>query len=195
MNLYTSMPHIVKETSGGFFRSTLQDELFQIRTLQCFGEITAESAHSLMMQLQYLARANPGEEITLYINSPGGEVSSGLALYDVMQTIDNPIRTVCMGTAASMGALLFISGDRRDMLPHSQVMIHDPLREHVGGSALEIEKASRRLMQTREITAKIISKHSGQSLEAVLEKTAEDSFFSAEEAIAFGLADNIISEL
>lgn len=195
MNPYGNMPDIIRETSGGFFRFTLEDELFQNRVLQCFGEITAENANALITQLQYLSRESPCEEITLYINSPGGEVSSGLALYDVMQSIGNPIRTVCMGSASSMAALLFISGDRRDILPHSHVMIHDPLREHVGGSALEIEKASHRLMKTREIAAKIIARHSGQTLEAVLEKTAQDSFFDAEEAIAFGLADNIISEL
>ena len=132
----------------------------------------------------------------MYINSPGGEVSSGLALYDVMKAIKCPIRTICTGIAASMGAVLFVSGDTRQMLQHARVMIHDPLiAGGVGGSALQLQELSKDLMKTRETVAKIIAEHTGKSLKEVYKKTATDSYFDTEEAIKFGLADGIIESL
>lgn len=188
-------PDIIKENSSGYIRMTLRDELFLTREIQCFGEITADSINSLILQLQYLSRQST-DEITMYINSPGGSVSAGLALYDVMKAVRNPIRTVCVGTAASMGALLFLSGDKRDILRHSRVMLHDPLiSDGIGGSALKIDSISRNLMRTREITAKIIAEHTGKALEEIYAVTATDTYFDAEEAIAFGLADRIILEM
>ena len=147
-------------------------------------------------RLRYLHHEAPEQEITMYINSPGGEVSSGLALYDVMKAIQCPIRTVCVGTAASMAAILFLSGDKRDMLAHSKVMIHDPLIPGgIGGSALKVDAVARNLMQTCQTIADIISRHTGKSLEDVLAKTASDSYFDAEQAVEWGLADRIIHEL
>ena len=132
----------------------------------------------------------------MYINSPGGEVPSGLAIYDVMKAVGCPVRTICTGTAASMAAVLFLSGDRRDMLPHAKVMIHDPLIPGgVGGSALNVDAIARNLMQTRRTVADIISAHTGKSLEEVLDKTASDSYFNAEEAVEWGLADRVIHQL
>ncbi|WP_099203912.1 ClpP family protease [Scatolibacter rhodanostii] len=191
-----NMPAIIKENSTGFLKTTLQDELFLTREMQCFEEITAESVNALILQLQYLSRQNSKKEITLYINSPGGSVSSGLALYDMMKAIPNPIRTVCVGTAASMAAVIFLSGDRREMLKHSQVMLHDPLiSEGVGGSALKINSISHNLMKTREIIAEIIAEHTGKTLDEIYKVTANDTFFNAKDAIAFGLADNMIKEM
>ena len=196
MNLYLRTPEIIKETSGGTTYCPIQDELFNSqRSMEVVGEITRESVYSLILQLRYLQQAAPGKEITMYINSPGGSVSDGLALYDVMEMVSCPIRTVCVGTAASMGALLFAAGDSRDILPHATVMIHDPLTTGVSGSALHIEEASRRLMETRKTTAEIIAKHTGHSLEEVYEKTKQDSYFKAAEAVAWGLADRIIKKL
>lgn len=196
MNLYLRTPEIIKETSGGTTYCPIQDELFNSsRSVEVVGEITRESVYSLILQLRYLQQSGPGKEITMYINSPGGSVSDGLALYDVMEATGCPIRTVCVGMAASMGALLFAAGDSRNMLPHASVMIHDPLTTGLGGSALRIEEASRRLMETRKTTAEIIAKHTGHSLEEVYEKTKQDSYFNAEEAVAWGLADRIIKEL
>lgn len=126
MNPY-NMPQIIKETSDGYFHLSVLDDLLSQREIYCLGEIDADSAGSLILQLQYLAAQDPEAEITLYINSPGGSVADGLALYDIMQTIPCPIRTVCMGTAASFGALLFTAGDTREIFPHSKIMIHDPL--------------------------------------------------------------------
>lgn len=196
MDHFYYMPCIVKETAEGATRIPIQDLLFQRRSIELVGDVTSDSVNALILQLRYLQLENAGKEITLYINSSGGEVSSGLALYDVMKSLSCPIRTVCMGTAASMAALLFIASSQREMLPHSRLMIHDPLIPGgVGGSALKLESIAKDLMRTRGITANIIAAHSGHTLEEVYEKTAADSYFSAEEAVAWGLADRITDKL
>lgn len=190
------IPMIIKESSEGISRIPLEDALFQKREIYCVGEITRELASSLNMQLRWLQTDAPGEEITMYIDSPGGEVSSGLALYDVMQAIQCPIRTVCTGTAYSMASLLFAAGKQRDILPHARVMIHDPLiAGGAGGSALQLERIAQDLMQTRGIVAEILAKHTGHTISEVLAKTATDTYFSAPEAVAWGLADKIITTL
>lgn len=188
-------PRIITETSYGLFFHTIQDEMLTHREIECIGEINSESVNSLISQIRYLAREDPGKEITIYINSPGGEVSSGLALYDVMKAVKCPIRTVCVGTAASMGAVLFAAGNKRDMLPHARVMIHDPLIQRTGGNALGLKAISDSLLRTREITGKILAEHTGRTLEEIYEKTAVDSYFYADEAIEFGLADRIITNI
>ena len=186
------IPAILEHTSEGVHRYAIQDAMFQRREIECLGEIDAESVNALILQLRYLQQEDPEEEITLYINSPGGEVASGLALYDVMTALSCPIRTVCVGTAASMAALLFAAGSRREMLPHARLMIHDPLiAGGIGGSALHIDSVSRDLMRTRQIVAELLAKHSGRRLEEVYDKTAKDTYFDAEEAVAWGLADGI----
>lgn len=195
MTQYLSTPSIIKETSNGFIKFEIQDEMLQHREIECVGSIDADSVNSLILQLRYLQRQDPDAEITMFINSPGGEVDSGMALYDVMKGISCPIRTVCVGMAASMGALIFISGDTREMLPHSRVMIHDPLINNVGGSALKLQSVCDNIMQTRNIIAEVIAEHTGKSLEEVYQKTATDSYFRAEEAIEFGLADKIVTKL
>lgn len=196
MNPYWTAPCIIKETSAGITTHTIQDELFQNREIECTGEVTSESVNALILQLRYLQWTDPEGEIIMYINCPGGEVTSGLALYDVMKLLKCPIRTICTGIAASMGALLFICGNQRDMLPHARVMIHDPaIAGGIGGNALKIDSISKNLMNTRNITAGIIAEHTGKKLDEVLEKTATDSFFSASEAVEYGLADRIIYEI
>lgn len=189
-------PNIIKETSAGTLRYNILDELFQKREIECLGEIIPETVHSLILQLRYLQKEDPEKEITMYIDSPGGNIASGLALYDVMAAIKCPIRTVCVGTAASMGAILFICGNQRDMLPHSKVMIHDPLiAGNLSGNALKIDSVAKSLMETREMMGRIISEHTKRPLEEVFAKTATDSYFNAKEAIEFGLADRVISEI
>nr|WP_300834390.1 ATP-dependent Clp protease proteolytic subunit [uncultured Acetatifactor sp.] len=189
-------PSLIRETSEGFSRCAIQDEMFQRREIECVGEITEESVYSLILQLRYLASESPDAAVTMFINSPGGSVASGLALYDVMQAVRCPVRTVCTGIAASMAALLFVSGSSRDMLPHARVMIHDPLIPGgIGGPALKIDALAKDLMQARKTTAAIIAAHTGKSLDEVYAKTATDSYFNAAEAVAWGLADRIIHEL
>ena len=186
---------IIRESSCGYHLIPIQDEMLSHREVELVGEVDADSANALIRQLRYLQREDPGAWVTLYINSPGGSVDSGMALYDVMQAVSCPIRTVCVGLAASMAALLFVSGAERGMLPHSRLMIHDPLIVQTGGSALKLKAVSDDLMETRQIIAKVIAEHSGKSMEEVLEKTASDSYFRAEQAVEFGLADHIITSL
>ena len=190
------IPHILQESSEGISRIPVQDILLERRQVECIGKITEDTVAIISQQLRYLSTENPDKQITLYINSTGGEVNSGLALYDIMQTIKCPIRTVCMGTAASMAAVLFLSGDTREILPHSKVMIHDPLiAGGIGGSALSVDAIAKNLMEVRQTIANIISKHTGKSLEEVFAKTASDTYFNAQEAVAWGLADCIIKQL
>ena len=189
-------PAILKETSSGFIKNTIKEEMFYRREIECMGEITSELAASLILQLRYLYHQSPEDEITMYINSQGGDVSCGLAVYDMMKAVKCPIRTVCVATAASMAAVLFLSGNTREMMPHSKVMIHDPLILGTNSvSALQLDHISHNLMETREIIGNIISLHTGHSLEEVYEKTAIDSYFNAEESIAWGLADSIITKM
>lgn len=192
----TSTPKILKESYNGISAYNIEDEMLTQREIGCVGEITTESVNSIITQILYLSRQDDQKEITIYINSPGGEVSSGLALYDIMQAVKCPIHTVCIGIAASMGAILFAAGDKRDILPHARVMIHDPLISGgVGGNALRIKSLSEDLMRTRKITGKILAKHTKKTIDEIYAKTATDSYFYAEEAVAFGLADNIITTL
>lgn len=189
-------PQIIKETHKGLESYNIIDDMLTRREIECVGEINAESVNALISQVRYLAYKDPKAEIALFINSPGGEVSSGLALYDVMQAVSCPIRTVCVGSACSMGALLFAAGDVREMLPHARVMIHDPLiGGGVGGSALHIQTISESLLRTRETVAEILAKHTNHTLEEIYDKTKTDSYFYGEEAVAYGLADRVIHSL
>ena len=189
-------PGIIRESSRGHDVIRICDEMFSRREIECVGIIDEATTYSLCQQIRQLANDDGHERITIYFNSPGGEVQSGLAIYDVMQAVPCPIRTVCLGMAASMAALLFVAGDERLMLPHSRVMIHDPLVSGgVGGSALEIKTISDNLLRTRQITAEVIAKHTGHSLEEVLQKTSRDSWFEAPEAVEWGLADRVATNL
>lgn len=189
--------NIIKETFQGYSVIRIQDDMLKNREIECVGEINEESVNSMIRQLRYLEREDPKAEIKIFINSPGGIVSDGLALYDVMKLITCPIRTVCMGLAASMAAILFVAGDRREMLEHSRIMIHDPLigGRGITGSATELDARIKDLMNTRKLTAGILAEHTGHTLEEILQKTAKNSYFYAEEAIAFGLADKVITSI
>lgn len=193
---FVYQPQIIRETAEGLNRLDIRDEMLDQRVLELMTSVDAESCAVVIRGLLHLQRQNPTAPITLYINSPGGEVQSGLALYDVMQAVSCPIRTVCLGMAASMGALLFIAGDEREILPHSPVMIHDPLiGAGAGGSALSVKARADDLMRIRDITAGVIARHSGMSIERVFELTASDTYFEAEEAVEAGLADRVITRL
>lgn len=187
--------NIIKETCQGYSTVCIQDEMLQNREIECVGEINEDLVNSLIRQIRYLEREDPEGEIKIFINSPGGMVTEGLALYDVMKAVTCPITTICMGMAASMAALLFVAGDRREMLEHSRIMIHDPLIGGQGlkGSANQLDAQIKDLMNTRMITAGILAKHTNHTVQEILEKTASDSYFYAEEAIGFGLADGIVT--
>lgn len=191
-----NIPAILERTSEGIQRYAIQDVMLQRREIDCVGKVDRESVNAIILQLRYLQSLDDAEEITIFVNSPGGSIDDGLALIDVMAALRCPIRTVCVGLAASMGALLFASGDKRDILPHGRVMIHDPLiAGGVGGSALKLDAVARDLMKARETTAQILSERTGHTLEEVYEKTANDTYFDAQEALEWGLADRIIHEI
>lgn len=193
---FVYQPQIIRETAEGLNRLDIRDEMLDQRVLELMTSVDAESCAVVIRGLLHLQRQDSTTPITLYINSPGGEAQSGLALYDVMQAVSCPIRTVCLGMAASMGALLFIAGDEREILPHSRVMIHDPfIGAGAGGSALSVKARADDLMRIRDITAGVIARHSGMSIERVFELTASDTYFEAEEAVEAGLADRVITRL
>ena len=193
--MYLYEPAIIKETSEGMSRYSVLDAMFQRREIQCVGSVDAEMVNSLIAQIRYLAAEAPNEEITMYINSPGGSVPDGMALLDVMAAVPCPIRTVCVGTAASMASLLFVCGDTRDMLEHSRLMIHDPLMQSVSGSALKIETLTKNLLKSREAIGKIYAKVSGKPLEEIYAMTCEDTWLDAQTALDIGFADRIIDRI
>lgn len=190
-------PHAIWRTNQGLNVVDLRDDMLLHRRVELMGEVTPESVAVLIRSLLYLQQEDPERPITMFINSPGGEVQSGLALYDVMQSICCDIHTVCVGMAASMAAILFVAGEKRSMLPHSRVMIHDPLigGGGIAGPALSVKSRADQLMRTRDITAEIIAKHTGMSMERVLELTATDTYFEAKEAVAAHLADEVLDDL
>lgn len=189
-------PQILRESAEGINRFDIRDEMLANRELELTGAVDAESCAGIIRGLIYLQRQDAKAPITLYVNSPGGEVQSGLALYDTMQAVSCPVHTVCLGMAASMGALIFIAGDERQILPHGRVMIHDPLiGGGIGGSALSVKARADDLMRIRDITAEVISRHSGMPLERVFELMASDTYFEAQAAVDAGLADRIITTL
>ena len=188
---------ILRESSRGIDHICPEDKLLSERKVFFTEEVTPVSAVQLIELLIYLESEDDKKEITLYISSPGGEVVSGLAAYDAIVGLRCPVRTVCIGTAASMGSILFLAGKDREILSHAQVMIHDPLINGLSGAqkALVLEKEAEKLMKAREVIGNIIAERTGHTLEEVLEKTKEDCYLSAEEALSFGIATKVIDHV
>lgn len=185
-------PCTMRETARGIALTSIYDEMLARRELSVTGQVTSEMAFDICQQLLQLEHADAAAEITLYVASPGGSVSAGLAIVDTMRTISCPVRTVCLDTAASMGAIIFVSGDRREMFPHAELMIHDPLVQNAGGSALSVQETSRRLMGLRRTLSQILADRSGLSVKRVQSLTAKDTFLTAERAVELGFADAIV---
>ena len=189
------MANILKETVRGTDCIKIEDELLSRREIFLTEEVNPETSNELIKQLMYLERQDSGKEINLYINSPGGEVISGLAVYDLISLMKSPVRTVCTGTAASMAAILFLAGEKREMLPHTRLMLPDP---SFGGGSIggkkshELRHELEKLDEVREALAKIIAEKTGRPLEEIYDVTSDDTFYSAEEAITFGLATGIM---
>ena len=191
------MANIILETARGIQPIAITDELLRNRVIFLEEEVTPTRVNSIIKQLMYLEKEDSEAEITIYINSPGGDVMSGLALYDCMSLITPPIRTVCIGSASSMAAILFLAGDTRQMLPHSKLMIHDPSfskAEISGNKPHEIQQKLDTLNEIKHMLAKIIAFHTDKSVEEVEEETEEDTYYDAETAIKNGLADEILSK-
>lgn len=197
MNTTYSMPAIERESVNGIQQVSLVTDSFTNRRIFLFGAVDETMVYSFTMQMISLME-DEQSEINIYINSPGGEVNSGLAIYDMIQACKAPVNMYCIGMAASMGALIFAGGQkgRRFMLPHSKVMIHEPLiLNGVGGSASSIKSTADAILHTRELLNGILAKHTGKTLEEINKATDHDNFMTAEEAIAFGLCDNVVTHI
>ena len=195
----TNDPCVILESARGFETLYLRDKLLSdSREIFLTGEVSAQSCGSLITQLMYLNRTEPDQEITLYINSPGGLVADGLAVYDVIRLLEATVRTVCLGTCASMGAILFLAGKKREIMEHGRIMVHDPAfggNHDIGGKKPhQIQSELDDLNRCREALARIISERTGKSLPEIYDITANDTYFSAQEAVEFGLATRILQK-
>jgi len=187
---------MVVETSGRGERAyDIYSRLLKERVVFLVGEVNDQTANLVIAQLLFLESENPEKDISLYINSPGGSVSAGLAIYDTMQFIKPDVSTLCMGMAASMGAFLLAAGTKgkRFSLPNSRVMIHQPLGG-ARGQASDIEIQAREILYLRERLNKILAERTGQSIDTIAKDTDRDNFMSAEQAREYGLIDKVIEK-
>ena len=191
MNL---IPTVIEQTSRGERAYDIYSRLLKDRIIMLGSAIDDNVSNSIVAQLLFLEAENPEKDITLYINSPGGSITSGMAIYDTMQYIKPNVSTVCIGMAASMGAFLLAAGEKgkRYALPNSEVMIHQPLGG-AQGQATEIEIAARRILALKEKLNMILAERTGQSLETLQRDTERDNFMSAEKAKEYGLIDKVIT--
>lgn len=191
---YIPMPSIIETTHRGERVWDIWTRLLRDRIVFLGTEVNDDVANIIIGQLLILEGEDPDKEITLYINSPGGVITAGLAIYDTMQYIRCPVSTVCLGQAASMAAWLLAAGTpgRRRCLPNSRVMIHQPLAG-VRGQASDIEIHAREIIQLRHRMNEILAKHSGQSVDQIKLDTERDRFLSAGEALEYGIIDEVIN--
>lgn len=189
------VPMVVEQTSRGERAYDIYSRLLKERVVFLVGPVEDQVANLIVAQLLFLESENPDKDIHLYINSPGGSVSAGLAIYDTMQFIKPDVSTMCVGQAASMGALLLAGGARnkRFCLPHSRVMIHQPLGGYQG-QATDIDIHAREILKVRDQLNKIMSLHTGKPLETIQQDTERDRFMSSQEAREYGLIDAVLSE-
>jgi ATP-dependent Clp protease, protease subunit len=186
------IPTIIENTGHGERAYDIYSRLLKERIIFLGTPINDEVANNVMAQMIFLEYENPEKDITLYINSPGGYVSAGLAIYDTMQHIRPNVATICVGDSISMAAILLAAGTKgkRYALPHSRIMLHQPSGA-VTGQSTDIQVHARELVRTREMLSQIIAEHSGRSIEEVREKTERDFFLTPEEALEFGVIDEI----
>ena len=189
------VPTVIEQTHRGergwdIFSRLLKDRIVFLGTA-----IDDQVANVVIAQLLFLDSEEPEKDIMLYINSPGGHVSAGLAIYDTMQFMKSPVNTICMGLAASMGAFLLAAGrkGRRSALPHSRIMIHQPSQSGGGGTASDIEIQAKEILYLRAKMNELLSKHTGQAIERIERDTDRDRYLSADEAKDYGLVDHVIT--
>jgi ATP-dependent Clp protease protease subunit len=189
------VPVVVEQTARGERSWDIYSRLLKERIIFLTGEVNDYSASVICAQLLFLESENPNKEIAFYINSPGGVVTAGLAIYDTMQYIKSPVSTVCMGQAASMGSLLLCAGaaGKRVALPNARVMVHQPLGG-ARGQATDIEIQAREILKLRARLYEIYQDHTGQSIETISNALERDNFMSAEEAKAWGLVDEVVQK-
>ena len=186
------VPYVVEQTSRGERSYDIFSRLLKDRIIVLSDEVNDATASLVVAQLLYLEGQDNEKDISLYINSPGGSVTAGLAIYDTMQYIKCDVSTICMGMAASMGAFLLSSGakGKRYALPNSEIMIHQP-SGGAQGQATEIDIVARHILRTREKLNKILAENTGKPIEQIARDTERDNFLSAEEALDYGLVDKI----
>ena len=189
------VPMVIETTGRGERAFDIYSRLLKERVIFMVGQVEDHMANLIVAQMLFLESENPDKDIHLYINSPGGAVTAGMAIYDTMQFIKPDVSTVCLGQAASMGALILTGGaaGKRYCLPHSRVMIHQPLGGFQG-QATDIEIHAREILRVRERLNSILQKHSGQDLATIEADTERDRFLEAEEAMEYGLIDKVITD-
>ncbi|MFO8004254.1 ATP-dependent Clp endopeptidase proteolytic subunit ClpP [Thioalkalivibrio sp.] len=189
------VPMVVEQTARGERAYDIYSRLLKDRVVFCVGPVEDYMANVIVAQLLFLESENPDKEISLYINSPGGAVTAGMAIYDTMQFIQPEVSTLCVGQAASMGAVLLAGGapGKRYCLQHSRVMIHQPLGGYQG-QATDIDIHAREILKIREELNQLLARHSGQSVETIRNDTERDRFMTAPEAQEYGLVDHVLDK-
>ena len=187
------IPYVIEQTGRGERSYDIYSRLLKDRIIFLGSEIVDDVANSIVAQLLFLESDDPDKDINLYINSPGGSVTAGLAIYDTMQYIKPQVSTICVGLAASMAAVLLAGGakDKRLALPNAEVMIHQPLGG-ARGQASDIEIQAKNIIKTKERMNKILAHHTGQDFETIARDTDRDNYMTADEALKYGLIDKII---
>ncbi len=188
------IPYVVDQTNSGERSYDIYSRLLEDRIVFISGEIDDASANTIVAQLIYLEAKNPEKDICVYINSPGGSVTAGMAIYDTMKYVKCDVSTICIGLAASMGAFLLAAGTKgkRFCLPNSEVMIHQPLGG-AQGQASDIEITANHIIKTKKKMIEMLSKNTGQTIKKVEKDVDRDFFMSADEAVAYGLVDKVIT--
>ncbi|MBX3726321.1 MAG: ATP-dependent Clp endopeptidase proteolytic subunit ClpP [Xanthomonadales bacterium] len=188
------VPVVVEQTSRGERAYDIYSRLLKERVVFMVGPVDDYMANVVVAQLLFLESENPDKDIALYINSPGGSVSAGLAIYDTMQFLKPDVSTMCIGQAASMGALLLASGaaGKRYSLPHSRIMIHQPWAGGISGQATDISIHAKEILDTRERLNRILARHTGQDIETIARDTDRDNFMDAARAREYGLIDQVL---
>ncbi|PKN67866.1 MAG: ATP-dependent Clp endopeptidase, proteolytic subunit ClpP [Deltaproteobacteria bacterium HGW-Deltaproteobacteria-15] len=189
------IPMVIEQSSRGERAYDIYSRLLKDRIIFVGEQVHDGMANTIIAQMLFLESEDPDKDINLYINSPGGAVTAGLAIYDTMQYIRPGIATICMGQASSMGALLLAAGSKgkRFALPHSRIMIHQPLGG-AQGQATDIDIQAREIMKIKKIIHEILAKHTGQPLDRIRQDTERDFFMDSKEALDYGLVDRIITE-
>ena len=189
------IPMVVEQTPRGERSFDIYSRLLKERVIFLSGPIDDNISNLVVAQLLFLESENPEKDISIYINSPGGSISAGLAIYDTMQFISSSVSTLCIGQAASMGALLLAGGDKgkRFVLPNSRVMIHQPLGGFQG-QASDFEIHAKEILHMKKIVNEILAKHTGHSVKKIEKDTDRDNFLDAEAAIKYGIVDKVLNE-
>lgn len=188
------IPYVIEQTNKGERQYDIYSRLLKERIIFLGDEIDDHSANIIVAQMLFLESDDPEKDIYLYINSPGGVVSAGLAVYDTMQYIKSPVSTICVGQAASMGALLLAAGEKgkRYALPNARIMIHQPMGG-TRGQATDIQIHAREILRLRETLNEILSKHTGNDVEKIQIDTERDNFMSSPEAVEYGIIDKVMT--